>query len=140
MSSDVSPGGAGSTAVPGDDDPLADRLDEPAVFAPPEGWSTSTSWRRAQAEADRGGPVTAAERVVLLDGSSTPRRVLWAISGGELRAECECPGWRYHDGWCAHVAALWWRWCRGRIEVVDLDTGRRHPRPPAWLDRRGGEA
>ncbi|MFB6280882.1 MAG: hypothetical protein ABEH40_02550, partial [Haloferacaceae archaeon] len=84
-------------------DPLADRLDEPAVFAPPEGWSTTTSWRRAQAERDLGGPIDPAHRVVLLEESEAQRRVLWVISGGELRAECPCRGYRYHDGWCAHV-------------------------------------
>ena len=122
------------------DDPLADRLDEPAVFTPPEGWSLTTSWTRAQTEADRGGPLDAAYRVVLLDGSETQRRVLWAIYQGELRAECSCPAWQYHDHWCAHVASLWWRWSQGRIDVVDLDTGQRHSHPPAWLRRRGGEA
>lgn len=118
-------------------DVLADRLGEPPVFRPPEGWTLSGSWKRAQVETDRGGPQGPATWTVWLEASDHPRTVLFALLGGELRAECPCQGFRYGDV-CAHTLSLWWRWVRGRIMVRDLDTGREHPHPPAWFRRRGG--
>jgi hypothetical protein len=121
-------------------DPLDGRLDDPSVFAPPADWTLSGSWERAQTEDDLGGPAaTPGYRRVLLTDSTTAHRVLFAIADGELRAECDCRGW-VHREWCAHVASLWWRWSRGRIDVRDLDTGRVHGHPPAWLRVRGEDA
>ncbi|MFB6127185.1 MAG: SWIM zinc finger family protein [Halolamina sp.] len=117
---------------------LGSRLDDPAVFAPPEGWATTRSWLRAQRERDLGGPLNPAEFVVLLEEGTSEHRVLFAIYEGELRAECDCGGWQYHGEWCAHVAALWWAWTRGQLVVVDIDTDRSYTHPPAWLARRGG--
>lgn len=121
------------TALPGD------RLGRPAVFSPPDGWASSESWLRAQRERDLGGPLQrAALRLVRLEDGDDHHRVLFAVHDGDLRAECDCDGWRHRD-WCAHVASLWWRWCRGRIVVPDLDTGDPYQLPPAWLNVRGGE-
>lgn len=114
------------------------RLDEPAVFDPPEQWALSTSWRRAQTETDHGGPLNDAERHVFLDESENPHRVLFVIKDGELRAECDCDGWHYND-WCAHVASCWWQWVNGRLTVVDVDDGTVHLDPPWWLWNRGGD-
>jgi hypothetical protein len=121
---------------------IANRIGEPPVFRPPDEWTYSGSWRRAQEERDVGGPTGPAHRQVFLEGSERPHGVLFTISNGELRAECDldghCPAFRY-DGWCAHVAVCWWRWVRGEIVVVDLDTRRSHIEPPAWLPIRGGQ-
>jgi hypothetical protein len=120
---------------------LDQRLGEPPVFRPPDGWTLTASWRRAQEEKDIGGPVNAAYRQVFLEGSERPHRVLFAIYGGELRAECDldghCPAYRYRK-WCAHLGSCWWRWVRGDLAVTDLDTERTHLEPPAWLPIRAG--
>lgn len=92
----------------------------------------STSWQRAQQTTDLGGPTTPAERHVMLDDSAEAHRVLFAIKGGTIVAECDCRGWQ-HRHWCAHVASCWWRWVRSEIAVVDLDTERTYLHPPAWL-------
>lgn len=98
----------------------------------PDDWAMSESWQRAQTEEDRGGPINDAERMVWLEGSDEPHRTTWTIQGRSLRAECDCAAHVYR-GWCAHLASLWWRWVRGRLEVTHLDTGRTYGEPPAWL-------
>jgi len=115
---------------------LERKLGEPDQLTFPDDWTLSASWRRAQEEADAGGPVSAAERVVLL-GEGEPHRVLFTIYEGTLRAECDCDGYHYR-GWCAHVASCWWRWVRSDLAVTDLDTGQTHLSPPWWLSV-GGE-
>jgi hypothetical protein len=115
---------------------IENRLGEPPAFRFPSGWTTSTSWRRAQAAPSNVGAVNPAEFDVLLgyvneDGLSK-HRVLFALYEGELVAECECDGHRF-CGWCAHVALLWWKWSRDDVGVTDLDTGRTHFSPPWWL-------
>jgi len=102
------------------------------TFCRPDGWTLSTPWQRAQTETDRGGPLTDAERMVWLSDGN-PHRVIWALRRQSLIADCDCEGHHYSGGWCAHVASLWWRWTRGRIDVIHLDTGRRYPEPPTWL-------
>jgi DNA-binding CsgD family transcriptional regulator len=59
-------------------------------------------------------------------------RVLFALHDRRLAAECDCEAHRW-DGWCAHLALLWWRWVRGKIAVTDLDDGREWLTPPEWL-------
>ena len=112
------------------------RLGEPPVLTFPDGWTLSKSWQRAQTAGDLGGPVNPAERTVLLDDGGDPHTVLFAISDGKLRAECDCSGYSYRS-WCAHVASCWWRWVRGEISVTDLDTERTHLTPPWWLSVGG---
>lgn len=121
-------------------DQLSRRLDEPAVFSPPENWPMSTAWQRAQRETDHGGALNKFERMVMLSGGDDSHRVLWCLWRGELRAECDCRGWHFNDGWCAHVAACWWAWVRGELSTTDIDTERVHLQPPEWFRRRGGEA
>ena len=115
---------------------IANRLGEPDRLQFPSGWTTSSSWKRAQSAPSNVGPVNPAEFDVLLgyvdeDGLSK-HRVLFALYEGELVAECECDGHRFRD-WCAHVALLWWKWSRDDLGVTDLDTGRVHVSPPWWL-------
>jgi len=101
----------------------------------PDEWTYSTSWQRAQTEADQGGPINATERVVwLADGD--PHRVVFVLDGATLRARCSCDGWHYRE-FCAHVASCWWRWVRGEIAVTHQQTGREYRLPPDWvrLDR-----
>jgi len=116
-------------------DALDDRLTSPERLEFPEGWTLSTSWQRAQTERDRGGPISEAERMVYLEESEQPKRVLFALEDDRLKAQCSCDGWHYRD-WCAHVASCWWRWVRGQIIVRHLDTGREYQHPPAWLQFR----
>lgn len=119
-------------------DDLDARLGGPPAFDPPADWLMSSSWARAQAAPAECGPVTPAEFHVLLgyvdqDGLGDDHRVLFAIYGGELRAECDCKAFQFRD-WCAHVAHLWWRWAAlGDLGVTDLDTGRTYLSPPWWL-------
>ena len=113
------------TAEPSDTQPVASPLEFP------EEWTLSTSWERAQIEADQGGPITDAERVVWLS-EGDPHRVVFVLDGATLRARCSCDGWHYRD-WCAHVASCWWRWCTGAIAVTHEQTGREYCTPPKWL-------
>jgi hypothetical protein len=115
-------------------DDLPRRVGSPPTLSMPDDWTFSTPWKRAQRERDDGGPITDAERMVRLSEGQGVHRVTWALKGRSLLAECDCDGHRYNDGWCAHVATLWWQWARGRIVVTHLDTGREYPQPPAWLD------
>jgi len=117
-------------------DTLDDRLGSPDTLRFPEDWTLSTSWQRAQEEADHGGPVNDAERMVWLEDSDEPHRVVWALAGQDLHAECDCASGRFR-GWCAHLASCWWRWVRGEIVVIHLDTGREYRTPPSWLDLDG---
>ena len=110
-----------------------DRLGDPDRLRFPEDWTLSESWQRAQQESDSGGPINDAERMVYLSGSEEPHRVTFALRGRTLVVDCDCKGHRFNDGWCSHVASLWWQWVRGEIEVNHLDTSRSYPTPPAWL-------
>ena len=112
---------------------LPDRLGGPPTLSMPEDWTLSTPWQRAQKETDEGGHINDAERMVYLSGSDYPHRVTFALRGETLLADCDCKAHRFNDGWCAHVASLWWQWTRARIVVSHLDTGREYPEPPAWL-------
>jgi len=114
-------------------DDLPDRLGGPPTLSMPDDWTLSTPWQRAQEETDEGGPVSDAERMVYLSESDNPHRVTFALRGRTLLADCDCKAHRFNDGWCAHVASLWWQWTRGRIVVSHLGTGRDYPEPPAWL-------
>ena len=89
---------------------LDDRLGKPDGLRFPDDWTLSQSWQRAQTEHDRGAPVTDAERYVYLEESEQPHRVVWALSGQSLRAECDCGS--YHprgsgrtSGACSFVLA-----------------------------------
>lgn len=124
-------------AAPSADDLARDALFRaiPHVFDPPLDPPAhgDRSWYRAQTESDEGGPLpNDVERMVLLDDSTTPRRVVFALVGSTLRAKCGCRSFQYRD-WCAHTASLWWRWVRGAIDVVHADTGRTYQDPPPWL-------
>ncbi|MEA5388353.1 helix-turn-helix domain-containing protein [Haloarculaceae archaeon H-GB11] len=112
---------------------LPQRIGGPSTLSMPDEWTFSTPWRRAQVEIDQGGPVNDAERMVRLSDGSGVHRVTWALRGRSLVAECDCSGHKYNNGWCAHVASLWWQWVRGQVVVTHLDTGREYPQPPAWL-------
>jgi len=120
-----------TTFEPSDDQPS--RVGGPPTLSMPDDWAVSTAWRRAQEEIDRGGPINDAERMVRLSDGEGSHRVTWALQARTLVAECDCAGWEYHGQWCAHVAALWWQWVRGRISVTHVETGREYPAPPAWL-------
>jgi len=113
-------------------DTLDDKLWIPPVLQFPDGWRNSTSWQRAQQEPDAGGPVNDAERMVFLDESDRPHRVVFVVRERTLRAECSCTGWKFR-GFCAHVASLWWQWTRAEITVRHLRTGRSYQEPPSWL-------
>ena len=123
---------------------LSDRLGEPDRLQFPSGWAMSTSWRRAQAAHSAVGPANPAEFDVLMaredDETAVSRhRVLFTVYEGDLRAECDCDGYRFRD-WCAHVALLWWRWSRENLSVTDLDTGERYLSPPWWFSIDDAEA
>ena len=115
---------------------IANRLGEPDQLRFPNGWTISSSWKRAQAAPSNVGPVNSTDFDVLLgyvdeDGISK-HRVLFALYEGGLVTKCECDGYRFRS-WCAHVALLWWKWSRDDLGVTDLDTGRVHVSPPWWF-------
>ncbi|WP_244257160.1 SWIM zinc finger family protein [Halomicrobium sp. IBSBa] len=112
--------------------PSPERIGGLPRFELPDDFTMSSSWKRAQETTDDGGPINGAERMVSLSDSDSYHRVVWALSGGSLRAECPCKGFHHRD-WCAHLASLWWRWVRGQIEVTHIDTGRHYRTPPSWL-------
>ena len=112
---------------------VLDRIGGPPTLSFPEKWTLSTAWKRAQEEHDQGGPINRAERMVALSDGEGHHRVTWALKGNTLVAECDCAGYQYHGGWCAHVASLWWRWNLGEITVTHLDTGQEYEHPPSWL-------
>lgn len=114
-------------------DDLPQQIGGSPVLSMPDDWTYSTAWQRAQRETDEGGPISDAERMVYLSDGEEPHRCTWALKGRTLLAECDCRGHQYNDGWCAHVASLWWQWNRGLIDVHHLDTSREYPTPPAWL-------
>jgi len=132
------------TAVEEHREQIANRLGEPERLRFPSDWTFSTSWRRAQAAESDVSPANPAEFDVLLGyvddrDKITHHRVLFALYGGDLVAECECDGWSYR-GWCAHVAVLWWNWSRDQLGVKNLDTGRTYLSPPWWFDITDAEA
>ena len=114
------------------------RLGSPDRLRFPDGWTMSTSWQRAQSADAMTERVTPAEWDVLL-GSGDCHRVLFTLLDGDVRAECDCAGHK-HRTWCAHVARLWWRWVRGDLVVVDLDSGSRFQTPPEWVRVDDAEA
>jgi hypothetical protein len=113
-------------------DPLDERIGGPPVIQFPSEWTRSTSWQRAQTKHDHGGPINPAERMVFLDESDSPHRVVFVLMDRTLRAECSCTGWRFRS-WCAHVASLWWQWTRAEIAVSHIETGRTYTEPPSWV-------
>jgi hypothetical protein len=119
-------------------EPVDRQIGEPPVFKPPtsEELIGCQSWERAQTETDHGGPLNDAERMVHLDESGQPRRVVFVLDEADIRAQCGCKSWKYRQ-WCAHVAACWWNWVRGRISVTHRQTGREYQHPPSWLSFGG---
>lgn len=117
---------------------LEDPVGERPILELPDGWTKTESWKRACSETDRGAAINDAERVVFLEGSTSPYRVVWALTGRTLRAECPCQS-GVHRGWCAHLATLWRQWSLGEIVVTHLDTGRDYDHPPGFVDVRNGE-
>ncbi len=95
-------------------DDLPGTVSGPSTLSMPDDWTMSTAWQRAQQESDDGGAINDAERIVTLSDGDDYHRVLWALKSRTLVAECDCQGYHYNDGWCAHVASLWWQWVRGR--------------------------
>lgn len=112
--------------------PIDDRLDALSPISFPEDWTLSTSWQRAQSEHDRGSWVNDAERMVWLEGSDNPHRVVFTLHGNVLRTSCDCSGYTFRD-WCAHVASCWWDWINGQLNVSHMQTGKEYEQPPDWL-------
>jgi len=106
-------------------------LTEPDPLVFPDGWKLTTSWRRAQTDRAIVSPGSDRTFRVRL-GSGDFHRLEFFISGGRVRAGCDCQGF-HARGFCAHVAHLWWQWSRDRLVVTDTDTGRNHRLPPTWI-------
>lgn len=121
-----------SSAVDEQREQIARSLGDPDRLAFPAGWSTSTSWRRAQEERSTVAPRNPADWIVQI-GDGARHTTMLTIVGGDVRAECDCMAHRFQTPFCAHVALLWRRWTLGNLGVTDLDTGRTHLRPPAWI-------
>lgn len=97
----------------------------------PQEFETSGSWDR-KTEYDKGGRINDAERMVWLENSDEPHRVVFVLSGRTLRVDCDCAAHHYDD-WCAHIASCWWDWITGDLTVSHLQTGREYEHPPEWL-------
>jgi len=120
-----------SSAVDSQRERIARSLGAPEKLSFPTGWKLSRSWRRAQEERSAVSPRNPAQWSVQL-GDGDRHATMLTILGGEVRAECDCRGHAHH-GFCAHVARLWRLWTLGDLAVTDLDTGRTHLLPPAWI-------
>jgi len=129
MSSQRSEGLSSSSSEATPNTATVETTTSPLTF--PDEFDMSGSWKR-KAEHDSGGWVNDAERMVWLENSDEPRRVVFVLSGHVLRAECDCPAHHYDD-WCAHVASCWWDWCNRGLAVTHLQTGREYDAPPSWL-------
>jgi len=82
-------------------DALDDRLTDPQRLEFPEDYTFTKSWRRAVTERnEHGGPINEAERMVWLEDSDRPKRVLFALEDDRLKAECSRKSWT-HRCWCA---------------------------------------
>ena len=97
----------------------------------PDSFDTSGSWDR-KTEHDRGGWINDAERMVWLENSDEPHRVVFVLFGRTLRVDCDCAAHHYRH-WCAHLASAWWDWITGDLVVTHLQTGREYEHPPEWL-------
>lgn len=115
-----------------DTEPIDEQLGEPSALRFPDGWDTSTSWKRAQRENCECSPINDAEWMVSMETSEDYHRVVFVLDGPRLLAECSCLGHRYR-GWCAHVAKLAWLWSCGEILVTHRQTGRGYRLPPRWM-------
>ncbi len=82
-------------------------------------------------ESDDGGAINDAERIVSLSDGDDYHRELRALKSHELVAECECQGYHYSDGWCAHVASLWCSGSVGRSSWPTSTSAARTTAPPA---------
>jgi len=127
-----------STRVDETREKIARSLGDPDRLRFPAGWTTSRSWRRAVAEPGSVAPRNPAEWIVRL-GDGDRHTVMLAIYEGDIVTQCDCRGYRSR-AFCAHVARLWRRWTLGDLGVSDLDTGRTHLLPPAWIRVEDAEA
>jgi hypothetical protein len=101
-----------------------------------DGFEMTRSWTRAQQQTEISGPINPVQHKIALPrhngeigGAYT---VSFLIQDGRLRADCGCQGFNFGSH-CCHILHYWWLWARGRLDVIDVDTGRSHPHPPAWL-------
>ena len=123
----------GSLSEPGESTPdlaTIETTTSPLTF--PEDFENGESWQRAQTEADQGGWINNAERMVWLDESDEPHRVTFVLVGEVLRVDCDCASHHYR-AWGPHVAKCWWEWVTGGLSVTHLQTGREYQTPPEWL-------
>ena len=110
---------------------VENEIGEPPKLRFPPGWNYSSSWQRAVSDPIHAEPIDTQSWRIYMGGE--PHRTEIFIHEGAVRVDCDCNGFRYNRGWCAHVAALWWLWSRRRIRVRDVDAGRSHPSPPPWI-------
>ncbi|MFC7077753.1 SWIM zinc finger family protein [Haloarcula halophila] len=112
-------------------EPERETVAGPDALTFPADWHMSTSWRRVQQNETAVNPVNDAEYMVQV-GDGSIHRTTAVVQDGTLCCDCDCRGWT-HRRFCAHVAAIWWRWCRSETFITDRDAGRTLRRPPAWL-------
>jgi hypothetical protein len=98
----------------------------------PDGWESSTSWKRAQSNQNSKNPVNEKEWIVKCkDGDR--HRVTFYIKNSSPSVQCDCKGYHYF-GCCAHILSLWWDWVRGKAVVTDIDSGKQLLYPPFWIE------
>jgi hypothetical protein len=107
----------------------------------PDDFADSTPWSRARQEDTVVSPINRAEWMVKV-GDGDRHRVAFGTVSGQPVGECDCKGYAYNDGWCAHLAAAFLAYVRQEIVVADLDRDLREENADLWrrYRRDGGDA
>lgn len=81
----------------------------------------TSSWERALEEAAEIELMDPGEYAVSLESSDSVHIVHLVGDGVALSGRCLCPGYRFHDGPCAHLCAVYQRSLEGVLEVPKVD-------------------
>jgi hypothetical protein len=130
-------------------DVLISLLSQANQLTLPEGFETSSSWKRAQQSTDIIGSRNAGQWQISLprlDGTlGGDYCVTFCLQSDEYKheqanesrilADCSCKAYEFRDI-CCHVLYFWWRFCQHNLFVYDIETREYHQSPPQSLTLR----